>query len=62
MVYQAIFEAAGLTIDMDAAIAEMTAESGEEYVTGMKENYGEGYMAQSEIQEAVMDYLMELYK
>ena len=62
MVYQAIFEAAGLTIDMDAAIAEMTAESGEEYVTDMKENYGEGYMAQSEIQEAVMDYLMELYK
>ncbi len=62
MVYQAIFEDAGLTIDMDAAIAEMTAESGEEYVTGMKENYGEGYMAQSEIQEAVMDYLMELYK
>ncbi len=62
MVYQAIYEAAGLTIDMDAAIAEMTAESGEEYVTGMKENYGEGYMAQSEIQEAVMDYLMELYK
>ena len=62
MVYQAIFEDAGLTIDMEAVTTEMTEENGEEYVTGMKENYGEGYMAQSEIQEAVMDYLMELYK
>lgn len=62
MVYQAIFEDAGLTIDMEAVIAEMTEENGEEYVTNMKETYGDGYMAQSEIQEAVMDYLMELYK
>lgn len=62
MVYQAIFEDAGLTIDMEAVTARMTAENGEEYVANMKENYGEGYMAQSEIQNAVMDYLMELYK
>ncbi len=62
MVYQAIFEDAGLTIDMDAVFADMTAQSGEEYVTNMKENYGEGYMAQAEIQEAVTDYLMERYK
>lgn len=62
MVYQAIFEDAGLTIDMDAVYAEMTEENGEEYVTNMKENYGEGYMAQNEIREAVIDYLMELYK
>lgn len=62
MVYQAIFEDAGLTVDMEAVIAEMTEENGEEYVTNMKETYGDGYMAQSEIQEAVMDYLMELYK
>ena len=62
MVYQAIFEDAGLTIDMEAALAEMTEESGEEYVTSMKENYGEGYMAQNEIMETVTTYLVELYK
>lgn len=62
MVYQAIFEDAGLTVDMEAVTAEMTAENGEEYVANRKETYGEGYMAQSEMQNAVMDYLMELYK
>lgn len=62
LVYQAIFEDAGLTIDMNAAIAEMTEENGEDYVTNMKENYGEGYMAQNEIRTAVTDYLMELYQ
>lgn len=62
MVYQAIFEDAALTIDMDAAYAEMASENGDEYVADMKENYGEGYMAQIEIQEAVMDYLVEMYK
>ena len=62
MVYQAIFEDAGLTLDMEAVFAEMTEESGEEYLANMKENYGEGYLAQGEIREAVTDYLMELYK
>lgn len=62
MVYQAIFEDAGLTIDMDAAFAEMTEQYGEEYVTNMKESSGEGYMAQSKMQEAVVDYLVDLYK
>lgn len=62
LVYQAIFEDAGLAIDMDAAIAEMTEENGEEYVTNMKETYGEGYMAQNEIRTAVTDYLMEKYQ
>ena len=62
MVYQAIYEDAGLTIDIDAAIAELTEENGEEYVANMRERYGEAYIAQSELQEAVMDYLMEIYK
>lgn len=62
LVYQAVYEDAGLSIDMDAVIAEMTEENGEEYVTNMKENYGEGYMAQAEIKDTVIDYLMELYK
>ena len=62
MVYQAIYEDASLSIDLDAAIAELTEETSEEYVANMKTQYGEAYMAQSELQSAVMDYLMELYK
>lgn len=62
MVYQAIYEDAGLTIDMDTALAEMAAENGEEYVTNTREQFGEGYMAQLELQETVMDYLIQLYK
>ena len=62
MVYQAIFEKAGLTIDMEAAKAEMNEENGDEtYADNMIENYGEGYMAQSEMHEAVLDYLVDLY-
>lgn len=59
MVYQAIFQKAGLTMDMDTYLAEMTEENGEDYVTSMQETYGTGYMAQSRIKELVMDYLME---
>lgn len=62
LVYQAIFEDAGLTLDMDAVIAEMTEDYGEDYVTSMKENYGDPYMAQAEIKDMVIEYLMELYK
>jgi len=62
MVYQAIFEDAGLSIDMNAYFTEMTEQNGEEYVTNMKESYGEGSLAQSKMREAVVDYLMELYK
>ncbi|MDE6916989.1 MAG: FKBP-type peptidyl-prolyl cis-trans isomerase, partial [Lachnospiraceae bacterium] len=62
MVYQAIFEDADLTIDMDAYFAEMAAESGEDAVTAMKENSGEGYLAQNQMREAVIDYLMSLYR
>ena len=62
MVYQAIYEDAGLAIDIDAMITRLTEENREEYVTNIRERYGDGYMAQSEIQDVVMDYLMELYK
>ena len=62
IVYQAIYEKAGLSIDMDATIAEMTEENGEEYVTNMKETYGEGYMAQAEMKETVIEYLMDKYR
>lgn len=62
MIYQALFEDAGLTLDMDAVYAEMTEEYGEESVTQMKETNGEGYIAQDEIRQAVIEYLMERYK
>ena len=59
LIYQAIYEKAGLSVDMDAVTAEMTENYGEEYVTSMKESYGQGYMIQAEIQEVVLDYLVE---
>lgn len=62
MVYQAIFEDAGLVFDVDAYLAEMTEESGEEYVENIKERYGVAYLAQGEIQQMAMDYLMDLYR
>ena len=62
MVYQAIFEQAGLTLDMEAVLAEMTEENGEDYVANMKEQYGEAYMAQREMNNAVIEYMMDLYR
>jgi len=63
MVYQAIFEKAGLSIDMEAAYAEMNETNGDEsYSDNMIGTYGEGYLAQSEMHDTVLDYLVELYK
>ncbi len=62
LVYQAIFEKAGLTLDMDAYIAELTETNGEDYVNNMKTTYGESYMAQARMKELVIDYLKEKYK
>ena len=59
LIYQAIYEKAGLSVDMDAVTAEMAESYGEEYVTSMKESYGQGYMIQAKIQEVVLDYLVE---
>lgn len=59
LIYQAIYEKAGLSVDFDALTSEMNENYGEEYVTSMKENYGQGYMIQAEIQEVVIDYLVE---
>lgn len=62
MVYQAIFEKAGLTLDMEAAYAELNEENGDEtYADNMIETYGEGYLAQDKIREMVLDYLVDLY-
>lgn len=61
MVYQAIFESAGLTIDMDAYYNELNENNGEGYADSIKESYGEGYLAQMQMREAVIDYLTDLY-
>lgn len=59
LVYQAIYEKDGLNVDFDAIIAEMTETNGEDYVTNMKDTYGQGYMIQTEIQSVVLDYLAD---
>lgn len=59
LVYQAIYEKAGLNVDYDALVAEMTETSGEDYVTSMTETYGKGYMIQAEMQSVVLDYLAD---
>lgn len=58
-VYQAIFEKEGLSLDMDAYIADLTEQYGEEYVTGIKDTQGLGYMAQSQFKDLVLDHLVE---
>lgn len=40
----------------------MAGESGEEYVDSLKENYGEAYLAQNEMRQAVIEYLTGLYE
>ncbi|MCM1212765.1 MAG: FKBP-type peptidyl-prolyl cis-trans isomerase [Blautia sp.] len=62
LVYQAIFEKAGLAIDMDAYFQVLAETSGEEYAQNQKDTYGEGFLAQSEMRQAVVDYLMDLYR
>lgn len=62
MVYQAIFESAGLSMDMDAYYNELIEENGEDYANNLKESYGEGYIAHMQMREVVTDYLVDLYK
>lgn len=58
MVYQAVFEDAGLSFDADAYYAEQVETMGEEYV----DRYGAGYLAQGEIRQMAIDYLVGLYQ
>jgi trigger factor len=62
LVYQGIFEDAGLSIDIDNMLSEMNEEYGEDYTQSMLDNYGQGYIAQAEIMNVVTDYLVDLYK
>ena len=58
MVYQAVFEDAGLSFDADAYYAEQVETMGEEYA----ERYGAGYLVQGEIRQMAIDYLVGLYR
>ncbi len=62
MVYQAVFEDAGLSFDADAHYAELVEELGEEAAENRKETYGAGYLAQEEIKQMAIDYLVGLYQ
>lgn len=58
MVYQAVFEDAGLSFDADAYYTEQVKVMGEQYA----ERYGAGYLAQGEIKRMTIDYLVGLYQ
>lgn len=58
MVWQAVFEDAGLSFDADAYYAEQAETMGEDYT----ERYGAGYLAQREIERMATERLMELYQ
>lgn len=58
MVYQAVFDDAGLAFDADAHYAEQVEMMGEDYA----KRYGAGYLAQEEIRQMAIDHLMELYQ
>ncbi len=62
MVYQAIFEDAGLVFDAETRFAEMAEESGEEYVDSIKERYGAPYLVQSEKRQMAVEHLVDLYQ
>lgn len=62
MVYQAIFEDAGLSFDINAFFAEQTEEMGEEYADSIREMYGEGFIAQSEMRQMAIEHLVGLYQ
>lgn len=58
MVYQAVFEDAGLSFDADAYYTQQVEVMGEEYAN----RYGAGYLAQGEIRRMATEYLVGLYQ
>lgn len=58
MVYQAVFEDAGLSFDAEAYYSGQVEEMGEQYAN----MYGAGYLAQSELRRMAIDYLVALYQ
>lgn len=58
MVWQAVFDDAGLSFDADAYYAEQVETMGEDYA----KRYGAGYLAQGEIKRMATERLAELYQ
>lgn len=58
MVYQAVFEDAGISFNADAYYNEQVETMGEEYA----QSRGAGYLAQGEIKRMAIDYLVGLYQ
>lgn len=58
MVWQAVFDDAGLAFDADAYYAEQVESMGEDYA----KRYGAGYLAQSEMKQMAIDHLVGLYQ
>ena len=59
MVYQAIYQKAGLTIDTAAYLADLDTQYGEGYSESLATQMGQGYILQQHIREVVTDYLVE---
>ncbi len=60
LIYQAIYEKAGLSFDVASYMEELVASSSQEYVDNMIESYGgQGALMQSKLVEVVNEYLME---
>ena len=60
LVYQAIYEKYGLTLNFDEYCAELNIENSDDtYADSLIETYGQGYMMQAKMGDIVMDYLME---
>lgn len=58
MVWQAVFDDAGLSFDAEAYYAEQVETMGEDYA----KRYGAGYLAQGEIKQMATERLAELYQ
>lgn len=58
MVWQAIFDDAGLSFDADAYYNEQAEMMGEDYA----KRYGAGYLAQGELKQMAIDHLVGLYQ
>ena len=62
LVYQAVFESAGLTLDMEAFQEKLTAQYGAGYVENLRASFGEADMAHNCLRQTVRDYLIGLYR
>lgn len=62
LVYQAVFESAGLTFDMGAFQEKLDTEYGSGYAERLTASFGEADMAHNSLRQTVRDYLVGLYR